>query len=103
LHQPYQRLRNRFGRTRWYSKVTRLKWMLVSVHFEIVLTLTQVRCSVCVERTIGSKIIVGRSPWISYVTLVMWNVVLVHVETVLVSVKDRCMVCAKHTIGSKII
>jgi hypothetical protein len=31
--------------------------MLVLVCLEIVLTLTQDRCSVCVERTIGSKII----------------------------------------------
>jgi hypothetical protein len=77
--------------------------MLVSVHLEIVLTLTQVRCLVCVERTIGLKIVVGRSPWISYVTLVMWNVILVHVETVLVSVQDRCTVYAKRTIGSEII
>jgi hypothetical protein len=35
----------------------RLKWMLVSVHLEIVLILTQDRCIVYVERTIGSEII----------------------------------------------
>ena len=35
--------------------MTRLKWKLVSVHFEIVLILTQDRWTVCVERTIGSE------------------------------------------------
>ena len=33
----------------------RLKWKLVSVPLEIVLILTQDRCMVCVERTIGSE------------------------------------------------
>jgi hypothetical protein len=37
--------------------VTRLKWKLVSVRLEIVLNLIEDRCTVCVERTIGSKII----------------------------------------------
>jgi hypothetical protein len=49
--------RNSFGRTRWFSLVTRLKWNFVSVHLEIVLILTQVRCTVCAERTIGLEII----------------------------------------------
>ena len=35
----------------------RLKWKLVSVGLEIVLMLSQVRCTVCVERIIGTKII----------------------------------------------
>jgi len=35
----------------------RLKWKLVSVQLEIVLMLTQDRCTVCVEPIIGSKII----------------------------------------------
>ena len=35
--------------------MTRLKWKLVSVRFEIVLILTQDRWTVCVERTIGSE------------------------------------------------
>jgi hypothetical protein len=34
--------------------VTRLKWKLDSVCFEIVLTLTQDRCTICTERSIGS-------------------------------------------------
>ena len=37
--------------------VTRLKWKLISVLLEIVLILTQDRCTVYVERTIGSEII----------------------------------------------
>jgi hypothetical protein len=32
-------------------------WNLVSVYLEIVLILTQHRCTVCAEHTIGSKII----------------------------------------------
>jgi hypothetical protein len=31
LRRTKHSLRNRFGRTRWYSKVTRLKWKLISV------------------------------------------------------------------------
>ena len=37
--------------------VMRLKWKLVLVLSDIVLILTQDRCSVCVERTIGLEII----------------------------------------------
>ena len=33
----------------------RLKWKLVSVRLEIVLILTQDRCMVCAEHTIGSE------------------------------------------------
>ena len=33
--------------------MTMLKWKLVSVRLEIVLILTQDRCIVCVEHTIG--------------------------------------------------
>jgi hypothetical protein len=32
LRQTYHRVRNHFGRTRWYSKLTRLKWKLVLVY-----------------------------------------------------------------------
>ena len=51
------RLRNYFGRTQWYFKVMRLKWKLDLVYLEIVLILTQDRSMVCVERTIGSEIV----------------------------------------------
>ena len=32
-------------------------WNLVSIHLEIVLVLVQHRCTFCVERTIGSEIV----------------------------------------------
>ena len=35
----------------------RLKWKLVSVHLEIVLILTQHRCTVCVKHAIGWEIV----------------------------------------------
>ena len=53
--QPW--LRNRFGRSRWYSKVTRLKWNLISVRLEIVIILKLDRCTVCAEHTTNSEII----------------------------------------------
>ena len=37
--------------------MTKLIWKLVLVRLEIVLILTQDRCMVCAERTIGSEII----------------------------------------------
>jgi hypothetical protein len=46
-----------FGRTRWFSLVMRLKWKLVLVCLEVVLILTQDRCTLYVEHTIGSTII----------------------------------------------
>jgi hypothetical protein len=54
LCQTYHRLGNRFGRTRWNSQVTRLKWKLVSVHLETVLVLVQEWCKIC---TVGSEIV----------------------------------------------
>ena len=66
LRQTYHRLINHFGRTRWYSLVTRLKWKLVTLLLEVVLILTQDRCMVCVERTLGSEVILDapdETPW----------------------------------------
>jgi hypothetical protein len=57
LRQMYHRLRNCFGHTRWYSWVTRLKWQLVLVCLDIVVILTQERCTVCVVHTIGLEIV----------------------------------------------
>jgi hypothetical protein len=37
--------------------VTRLNWKLILVHLEIMLILTQDRCTVCAEHAIGSEII----------------------------------------------
>ena len=48
---------NHFGHTRSYSYVTLVKRKLVLVCLEIVLILTQDRCTVCAKRTIGSDII----------------------------------------------
>ena len=55
--QMYYRLRNHFGCSQWYFKVTRLKWKLDSVYLEIVLILMQHRGTVCAERTIGTKVV----------------------------------------------
>ena len=41
--------------------MTRLKWKLVLLHLEILLILTQDRCTVCVERTIGLDIVLDAS------------------------------------------
>jgi hypothetical protein len=83
--------------------MTRLKWKLVSVCLEIVLILSQDRCTFCSERTIGLK-----SFWSHAMELL---VDVGHVksyfapfgERVLVSMQDRCMVCAERTTGSEII
>jgi hypothetical protein len=56
LRQTYHRLRNRFGCTRWYSKVTRLKWKLILVRLEIVLIMTHNRWTICAEHTMESEI-----------------------------------------------
>jgi hypothetical protein len=40
-------------------QVDELKWMLDSVRLEIVLILTQDRCTVCAKHTTGSKIILN--------------------------------------------
>ena len=47
----HHRLRNYFGRTRWYSLVKRLKCNLGCVCSEIVLILMQDRCTACMEHT----------------------------------------------------
>jgi hypothetical protein len=57
LHQMHHRLSNHFGRTRRYYEVTSFKWKLTSVRLERVLILTQDRCIVYAERSIGSAII----------------------------------------------
>ena len=46
-------------------------WKLVSVCLEIVLVLVQGRCTVCAERTIGSKIVLDAPDGTP--KLVMWN------------------------------
>ena len=57
LHQLYHRVKNHFGRSRWYCLVTWVMSNLVSVHLETVFLLVQDRCMVYANRTIGSGII----------------------------------------------
>ena len=82
--------------------MTRLNSKLVSVHLEIVLTLTQDRCTVCAERTMAQK-----SFWMHPMELLgdVGHVESrsVDLEMVLVLVQDRCKVCARCTIGSDIV
>jgi hypothetical protein len=59
LRQMYHSLRNHFGRTGWYSYLTRLKWKLILVRLDIVPILIQDRCTVCAERSVGSEIILN--------------------------------------------
>jgi hypothetical protein len=59
LHRTYHRHRNHFGRTRWDSYLTRLKRKLGSIRLEIVLHLMQDWCTICVERTVGSEIVLA--------------------------------------------
>jgi hypothetical protein len=75
--------------------------MLVLVCLEIVLTLMQDRYTVCVERTIGSEIVLD-TPDVK-VTRLKWMLVLVCLETVLILTKDGCTVCVERAIGSEII
>jgi hypothetical protein len=57
LHRTNHRHRNHFGRTRWESLVTWLKWKLGSVCLGILLLLMHDWCTVCIKRTIGSEIV----------------------------------------------
>ena len=72
------------------------------VHLEIVLILTQDRCTVCTNVPYARK-----SFWMHPMELLgdMGYVEshFFHLETVLVSVQDRCMVCARRIIGTEII
>jgi hypothetical protein len=57
LRQMNYRLKNYCGRTGWNSYVMWVMWNLILVCLEIVLVLVQNRCTVCANRTRGSKII----------------------------------------------
>jgi hypothetical protein len=57
LRRTYYGLRNRFRCTRCCSKVMMLRRKLILVCLEIVLILTQDRCTDCAEHTIGSEIV----------------------------------------------
>ena len=78
--------------------MTWVMWNLVSIRLEIVLVLVQHRCTVCVERTIGSEIVLDapngtpRSCGSCGISFGLFKILLVLVQ-------DRCMVCPKRTIG----
>jgi hypothetical protein len=55
LHRMYHGPRNQFRRNQWYSYMMWVKRKLTSVHLKVVLILTQDRCTVCAECTIGSE------------------------------------------------
>jgi uncharacterized membrane protein len=57
FHRTFHRHRNHFGRRRWESLVTWLKWKLGLVRLEIVPLLMHDWCTVCVKHTIGSEIV----------------------------------------------
>jgi hypothetical protein len=57
LCRTCRRLGNSIRGTRWNSLVTWVMWNLVSIYFETLLALVQDWCSVCIERTIGSEIV----------------------------------------------
>jgi hypothetical protein len=56
LHRMYHGHENIFRHTRWYFYLMLVEWKLISVHLEIVLLLTQYRCMVYTEYTIGPEI-----------------------------------------------
>ena len=80
----------------------KLNWKVVSVRLEIVLILTQDRCTVCAERTIGSEIVC------THPMELLGDVGHVESRSVrlamgLVLVQDRSTVCAKRTLGSNMV
>jgi hypothetical protein len=87
----------------WHLNLVRLDTVLLSVYLEIVIMLTQDRCTVCAECTIGSEIILaapdGIPRWCGSCGISFPS----FLQTVLVSVQDRCTFCAKHIIGLEII
>jgi hypothetical protein len=60
LRRTCNRHRNRFGRTRYNSKVTWVKRTLISVHLEVVLTSIKYRWTVCTKCTMGMEIFMGK-------------------------------------------
>jgi hypothetical protein len=73
--------------------------MLVSFHLEIVLILTQDRCTVCAKRTMGSEIILDAPDG---TPRLKWNLESVRLDIVL-NLRQNSTVCAERTTGSKII
>jgi hypothetical protein len=69
---------NHFGCTWWYSLGTRLKWKLDLDRSKLLLILTQDRCTVCVERTIASEVILvtpdGSLRWRGSCGISFWSI-----------------------------
>ena len=82
--------------------MTKLKWKLVSVRLEIVLILTQDRCTLCAERTIGSEIVLD-APDGTLGDMGHLESRSVRLEMVFVLVQDRCTVYTENTIGLGIV
>jgi hypothetical protein len=93
----------------------RLKWILVLVCLEIMLIWTQDRCTVCVKRSIGSKIVLDarvdllsdtshvESHFNPFGDTVSVSARQVHgLKIVLILIQNNCKVCAERTRGSKI-
>ena len=79
-----------------------VKWKLILVCLEIVLTSTQDSCTVCAQMHRRLINHFGCTRWYSDVTWVKWSLISVLLVIVLTSTQDRCTVCTKRTIGSKI-
>ena len=80
----------------------RLKSKLISVLLDIVLILTQDRSTICIERTIGSEIILDAPDGTTRRRGSSGSSFSVCLEIVLILTQDRCTVCTERTIGSKI-
>ena len=98
----YHRLGSHFGRTRWNSLVTWVKWNHVSVRLEIVFVWVQDRCMVCAKRTIGSETILD-APMV-----LLGDQAHVHARFGLFGDSanlhvDWCTVCTERTIGFEIV
>ena len=78
-----------------------LKWKLVDL--EIVLILTQDRCMVRAEHTIGYEIVLDVPDGSPRSQGSSGSSFSVRLEIVLILMKERCTDCTEHTIGSEII
>ena len=88
LCQTCHRIRNRFGHTRWFSYVMRLKWKLISVHLERVLDedINTDDASALTPVPIAGPLTRARARKINHQVLIL--------------MQDWCMVCVESTIGS---
>jgi hypothetical protein len=87
---------NQFGCTWLYSYVMWVKYKLLSIRLEIVLTSTQDSWMVCMERPIGSKIILG-TPDGTPRRCGSVECHSIYLVMVLISALDRCTACTECT------